>query len=562
MPLENGAPFAGYTVRRLLGRGGMGDVYLVEHPRLPRLDALKVLRENPEVNDEYRERFNREAELAATLWHPHIVGLHDRGEFQSRLWISMDYVDGTDAARLQRDRFPRGVPLEFVTSIVESVASALDYAHGRGLLHRDVKPANILIGEGGGIRRILLSDFGIARMIGHVSGLTAANTTVGTVAFSAPEQLMNGFIDGRADQYSLAATAFRLLTGTSPFRESNPVAVISAHLQAPPPRVGMVRPDLAPLDDVLMKAMAKNPDDRFATSGQFAQAFAERAAAILGMGSGRPPGAPPPVQAVPPVGSVSGQLVFAPAPRRTRKWPAIAAGVVVVALVAAGSVVALNSGEDASTAASTTARSSTSRTTSSTADAPPTLSPPILVGTPGKYQTIANYLDSRKITTEFQHRGDGNAPTVTLPIPEDKRWHDGGLDTPNFAYEMLVYNLDAPFAGPYPPFVVSTVLKLIGNVDPQSLFLRASGDLNNRPGFVPDNPGRTGYLSGHPEFSLSGTWDRDPGVRQILGQKIVLCKWRQGYYLIQIDFIAAPEDRAIFESAMAAVDDRIVIIGP
>ncbi|MDT7756725.1 MAG: serine/threonine protein kinase, bacterial, partial [Mycobacterium sp.] len=117
MPLQNGATFAGYTVRRLLGSGGMGEVYLVDHPRLPRHDALKVLRESATANPDFRTRFNREAELAASLWHPHIVGLHDRGEFEGRLWITMDYVEGTDAAQLLKDRYPHGMPLDQVVAI-------------------------------------------------------------------------------------------------------------------------------------------------------------------------------------------------------------------------------------------------------------------------------------------------------------------------------------------------------------------------------------------------------------------------------------------------------------
>ena len=286
MPLANGAVFAGYRIIRLLGSGGMGEVYLVQHPRLPRKDALKVLPEEMTADSDFRDRFNREADLAARLFHSHIVGVHDRGEFEGRLWISMDYVEGTDAAQLMRDRYPAGMPVEEVFTTVTAVASALDYAHQRGLLHRDVKPANILLTrpDEEGERRILLADFGIARQLGDISGLTATNLTVGTVAYAAPEQLMGADIDGRADQYALAATAFHLLTGAPPYQHSNPVAVISQHLTAPLPKLSDHRPDLASLDEAMSTALSKNPDERFARCRQFAKALSEQAsgAAISG----------------------------------------------------------------------------------------------------------------------------------------------------------------------------------------------------------------------------------------------------------------------------------------
>jgi serine/threonine-protein kinase len=274
MPLADGATFAGYTIVRLLGSGGMGEVYLVQHPRLPRRDALKVLPASVSADSEYRERFNREADIAATLWHPHIVGVHDRGEFDGQIWISMDYVEGTDAARLLRERYRDGMPTAEVAEIIAAVADALDYAHQRNLLHRDVKPANILLAHpDSGDKRILLADFGIARWANEISGLTATNMTVGTVSYAAPEQLMGERLDGRADQYALAATAFHLLTGSPPFENSNPAVVISQHLSAPPPAIGARRPELSALDPVLARALAKDPNDRFERCADFARAL-------------------------------------------------------------------------------------------------------------------------------------------------------------------------------------------------------------------------------------------------------------------------------------------------
>lgn len=273
MPLADGATFAGYTIIRLLGAGGMGEVYLAQHPRLPRQDALKVLTASVTDDSEYRERFEREADMVAALWHPHIVGVHDRGDCDGQLWISMDYVDGTDAGALIKEQ-GNGLPPAEVVKIVTAVAEALDYAHARHLLHRDVKPANILIAHpGASDQRILLGDFGIARREDDTDGLTATNMTVGTVSYAAPEQLMGDDLDGRADQYALAATAFHLLTGNPPFQHSNPAVVISQHLTAAPPKLAVVRPELAHLDPALTKALSKEPSKRFARCVDFARAL-------------------------------------------------------------------------------------------------------------------------------------------------------------------------------------------------------------------------------------------------------------------------------------------------
>src|SRR6476661_2842059 len=261
MPLSDGATFADFRIVRRLGSGGMGEVYLIQHPRLPRRNALKILSADPSADPDYRARFNREADLASTLYHPHIVGVHDRGEYNGQLWLSMDFVDGQDAGRLLASRYPAGMPVDMVLSIITAVASALDDAHRQGLLHRDVKPANIMLThvDDDGEQRILLTDFGIARNVDDISGLTRTNMSVGTVAYSAPEQLMGDEIDGRADQYALAATAYHLLTGTQLFPNSNPAVVISRHLNAVPPPVSTMRPDLAALDPVLANALSKDP---------------------------------------------------------------------------------------------------------------------------------------------------------------------------------------------------------------------------------------------------------------------------------------------------------------
>src|SRR5271156_454892 len=291
--MGNRNAFAGYSILRPLGSGGMADVYLAKHPRLPRRDALKVLAKGMTADDEFRERFNREADLAATLFHPHIVAVHDRGEFEGQLWIAMDYVEGTDAARLVKERYRNGMSEHDVGAIIDAVAGALDYAHVRGMLHRDVKPANILLTPPEeDDRRILLADFGVARQLADISGITETNVAVGTVAYAAPEQLVGSNIDGRADQYALAASAFHLLTGAPPYRHSNPVAVIGQHLHADPPRLSDHRPDLADLDKVFLKALAKDPADRFDRCREFAAAFSQHVSDCAAGGRGTKLGAP------------------------------------------------------------------------------------------------------------------------------------------------------------------------------------------------------------------------------------------------------------------------------
>jgi serine/threonine-protein kinase len=274
MPLADGQIFADYTIGRILGTGGMGEVYLAQHPRLPRLDALKVLGTGVSHDEEYRQRFNQEAEMVATLRHPNIVTIYDRGDSDGQLWIAMEFVDGTDAGRLLTDRYPNGIPAADVVRIVTAVADALDYAHGRQLLHRDIKPANILLGlPESGDERVKLVDFGVARWIGQASDLTGADMTVGTVNYAAPEQLRGDPIDGRSDQYGLAATAYHMLTGTAPFANSNPAVVISKHLSAQPPSIGDGHPDLARLGPVFARALAKDPADRFPCCKDFAAAM-------------------------------------------------------------------------------------------------------------------------------------------------------------------------------------------------------------------------------------------------------------------------------------------------
>lgn len=275
MPLAVGEAFAEYTILRELGAGAMGTVYLAQHPRLPRQDALKVLSAELTTDPQYRARFLRDGGVAANLSHPHIAGVHECGEDHGQLWISTDYVKSTDLGRLLRERYRGGMPIDDALQIIDAVASALDYAHRRGLLHRGVKPANILLTEPDPSERgIFLTDFGVVRRseAGKVDPKVAADKA----AYAAPEQLLSEPDYPAADQYSLACTAFHLLTGAPPFGLSNITTVINGHVTASPPAIGARRRDLAALNSVFARAMAKTAIGRYRSCQDFSRELQQR----------------------------------------------------------------------------------------------------------------------------------------------------------------------------------------------------------------------------------------------------------------------------------------------
>lgn len=283
--------FAGYRIERRLGAGGMGAVYLAVNQTLPRLEALKVLSAELSSDPEFRARFVREADVAAALDHPHIVSVYNRGQTDDgQLWIAMQFVDGTNASEALR---AETMTPDRAVHIVTQIAAALDYAHSRNVVHRDVKPANFLMsGPVGHAERVFLADFGIARALGDI-GLTVTGAIVGTVSYAAPEVLASLPFDGRADIYSLGCALFRLLTGQAPFPGANGLAaVMAAHLSAPRPRITDVMPSLpAALDEVIATAMAKDPAARF----DCATALADAATAALSDTTSSEPLPRPPV---------------------------------------------------------------------------------------------------------------------------------------------------------------------------------------------------------------------------------------------------------------------------
>lgn len=287
--LTIGSVISGYRIERILGRGGMGTVYLAAHPVLPRSDALKVLSPEMSHEPEFRARFLREADLAATLDHPHIVSVYGRGEAEDGLlWIAMQFVDGSDADTALR---AGTMTARRAVHIVSEVAQGLDHAHGRNVVHRDVKPANFLLaGRPGPEERVLLGDFGIARALDDV-GLTLTGAVMATLAYAAPEVLSGASLDGRADIYSLGCTLFRLLTGKTPFYDAGaPGAVINAHLTRIPPRATSLAPGLPrAMDDVIATAMAKDPAARFPSARALAAAASDALRGPTGIAVALPP---------------------------------------------------------------------------------------------------------------------------------------------------------------------------------------------------------------------------------------------------------------------------------
>jgi serine/threonine-protein kinase len=258
--LAPGTEVAGYRVDGVLGRGGMGVVYRAEHVHLGRQVALKLLAPGLGGDRSFRERFVRESRMAASLDHPNVVTVFDAGEADGLLYIAMQSIKGIDlGARLRDDG---ALPLADVAAVADQVGSALDAAHTAGLVHRDVKPANILLQNG----HCFLTDFGLTKRLASTTALTVQTDIVGTPDYLAPEQIDGTKIDGRSDQYALGCVLYHCLSGSAPFEGDSDIAVIQAHLSEDAADLTKLRTEIPPaVDDVLRRAMAKDPAERYPT---------------------------------------------------------------------------------------------------------------------------------------------------------------------------------------------------------------------------------------------------------------------------------------------------------
>jgi serine/threonine-protein kinase len=293
-----GTELAGYGIESLLGWGGMSVVYLAEDLRLKRRVALKLLTARLAEDESFRDRFLRESELAASIDHPNIVPIYEAGTTEELLYIAMRYVEGRDLKeRLQLGRLDPGEAI----GIVAQVASALDAAHARGLVHRDVKPSNVLLDTGArpdGSDHVYLADFGLTQRVSEGAGIGEDGQLLGTIDYVAPEQIAGEEIDGRADVYSLGCVLYECLVGQPPFRSDSDLAVVFAHLEAEPPPPSAGRPELpAALDAVIARALAKEPEQRYPSSASSPERHSRSRPTRRAACSSTSPPVPPPAGA-------------------------------------------------------------------------------------------------------------------------------------------------------------------------------------------------------------------------------------------------------------------------
>src|SRR6266540_3105850 len=270
-PVSPGTVIAGCRIEALVGEGATGSVYLAEESGTGRRVALKLLAPELACDDRFRQRFLRETGIAATLEHPNIVATLASGEENGLLYLAMPYVEGVDL----RDLLRRQAPLETAVAVdlVAQVAAALDAAHDADLVHRDVKPGNILVAASGEETRAYLCDFGLARHVTSASSLTGDRGFVGTIDYVSPEQIRGAGVGAPADVYSLGCVLFECLTGDRPFERESELAVVFAHLNEEPPRVTELRPELpAAFDAVVATALSKSPEGRYESCGDLARA--------------------------------------------------------------------------------------------------------------------------------------------------------------------------------------------------------------------------------------------------------------------------------------------------
>jgi serine/threonine protein kinase len=435
-----GAEFAGYRLESVIARGGMSTVFLSESLRLARKVAVKVLAQDLADEDTFRERFVRESLIAASLDHPNVIPIYDAGEFDGLLYIAMRYVQGPQLKAVIQTSGP--LPADRLLPIMSQVGGALDAAHARGLIHRDVKPGNILVDALGGQRpadHVYLCDFGLTKQASSHSGLTQTGQFIGTIDYIAPEQIEGKDVDARTDIYSFGCVLYECLTGSVPFNKSTEAAVLWAHIQEQPIPVTQRNPDLpVALDDVIGRALDKAPETRYQSCADMVGALQT---AFEGSVSGIPPvgvsvgpassvGAPPippgassrvatgPVTEPAHEASVPSPLVppsGRPQSRRKIAFAAVAA-LLVGALISGGIVYALTS-PDSTPAAADTAEAAGGTECTDIAGDPVTVGSPAYRLTEGTLMCLMSKHIPREIRTTCVS-GTGDATRASADLPE------------------------------------------------------------------------------------------------------------------------------------------------
>ncbi|MFC2030241.1 serine/threonine-protein kinase, partial [Chloroflexota bacterium] len=333
-----GRTLGSYQILEEIGRGGMAQVYRAYQPSLNRNVAVKVLPPQLAIDRKFVDRFVREARAAASLRHPHIVIIHDVGEQDGLYYMVMEYLTGQTLRQLIRKE--GSLPPARVTSIMDQLASALDYAHRNGFIHRDVKPSNIFVGEGD---RVTLTDFGIAKAASEAQQLTREGTLMGTPEYMSPEQAEGRTVDYRSDLYALGVVLYHMLTGRVPFRRTTPAATLHAVIYEPPPPPRQIQPSVpVAVESVVLKSVAKSPGERYQRGTDLAGALQAAYARKPQKGVAAPP--PPPIAPV--------QRVVPATPPARRRSPVvwIMAAIAVLLLLVLGGLTLLLAGQEDETA--------------------------------------------------------------------------------------------------------------------------------------------------------------------------------------------------------------------
>jgi hypothetical protein len=364
--LSAGDEFAGYRIERRLGRGGMGIIYLATEPGLERSVALKLIAPEAAADEVFARRFAEESRIAASIEHPNVVPIYAAGEEDGVPWIAMRFVPGSDLQR--RVAREGGLEPADAVSLIAQIGNGLDAIHAAGLVHRDVKPANVLLSGEAGSEHAYLTDFGVARNVATQSGLTQTGRFVGTLDYVAPEQISGEPIDARVDVYALGCLLFKLLTGEVPFPREGEAARLYAHLHDPPPAPSLYAPAVPiALDDVVVRAMSKSPEDRHPSAGDLGRAaqaalsgtavsIPERTVAT-GAAATRERRSPEPG----PREVATGKLPDGPAGERSRRPLLIGAGLMALVLVAAVVALVASGGGDGGSASGETSVATTTK---------------------------------------------------------------------------------------------------------------------------------------------------------------------------------------------------------